>query len=386
MQRRGKRARFEVPRFEKVPRRPRKTPAEVDKPCEEALAGIDIEIARLEIEIKALAAEHESMRSVMLSGMMSTNTADTQKRLLATNDRLDVLKTERNKAMTEIERIIFEKAATLDPKNKLYAHVDRPRGMCQGGCQDLVYDPHSAADICTSCGTVYDHSFDATPEHFDYDDIHPSECVPRRRGGGYKPPNHFAEILAQFQGKRRSAAPQDVVEVVGKCCERYHFKPHQITPKVVRMFLKQKQQEETSVRKYAKKQPNVDHPPRKYTDYYRHCPEIAWRLSGIPPPYMTPSQEDRIIALFPMVVNAYKTSPRYLSRKSDRSNRVKENPNQLNYLYILYKICELLGYSEFLPYIPLPKSIANIEDCDTAGWKHICAVNGWSYTQTSRYT
>jgi hypothetical protein len=184
------------------------------------------------------------------------------------------------------------------------------------------------------------------------------------------------------------------------------------------MFLKQKQQEVVAARKFSKKDPpapapasdevlppvkrctpgsvadvqangpvkkkqrSTAPPVRKYTDYYKHTPEIAWRLSGIPPPYLTPMQEDRVVALFPLVVESYKTSPRYLARKSNRTNRVKENPNLLNYLFVFYKLCQLLGYEEFLPFIPLPKSASNIEDCDANGWRHICKVNGWTFIPT----
>jgi len=84
-----------------------------------------------------------------------------------------------------------------------------------------------------------------------------------------------------------------------------------------------------------------------------------------------------------MVCAAYKTSPRYIARKKDKKNRkTRDEPNNMNYHYVYYKECEMLGYEEFLPYIPLPKSLANIDDNDQNGWKHACDLYGWCYTPT----
>lgn len=390
----------------------------VSEKCERELAAIDEEIHALESQIVSNAKEFESVRADMLLGIVSYEGIQAQDRSHRIMERLEDLRKDRTAALARVDKYIFENLSDAERRRQGEAEEKkradrRANGYCEGGCTELINDRHRAVDYCTVCGAVYDHRVDNTPEFFAYEDVHPGESVPRRRGGGYKPPNHFAEIIAQFQGKRRSAAPQDVVDMVGEYCRRYDIPRHKITPKVVRMFLKQRQQEEAAVLKFSKKRPTrlaevlksalpptqqseqapqakkrksdddpESHPPRKYTDYYKHTPEIAWRLSGIPPPYLTPMQEDRVVALFPMVVDAYKTSPRYLTRKANRTNRIKENPNNLNYLYVFYKECQLLGYDEFLPYIPLPKSVANIDDCDSRGWKHICEVYGWAYTPT----
>lgn len=373
---------------------------------------IDAKISRIEKDIEAMADEFRIVRANMLTGMVSFAGLQTKERMDDLIEQLGELKARRTEALDAVEKAIFKQLDAGKAEDELASdrkRLNRERGYCENGCNpnDLIYNPRGCTAACGVCGAVYDHRLDNTMEHVAFNDI-PS--APRRRGGGYKPPNHFAEIIAQFQGKRRSAAPRDVVDMVGECCRRYGIKKHKITPKVVRMFLKQKQHEEATARKFSKKKKAPAEPPskrprivskknkqpedkavevapiRKYTDYYKHCPEIAWRLSGIPPPYMMPNQEDRIVALFPLVVDAYRSSPRYLTRKADRTNRVKDNPNMLNYLYIMYKLCELLGYTEFLPYIPLPKSLANIDDCDQNGWRHICKTYGWSYTPTTRYS
>jgi hypothetical protein len=97
---------------------------------------------------------------------------------------------------------------------------------------------------------------------------------------------------------------------------------------------------------------------------------------------MTPMQKEKIMGLFPLVTAAYKTSPRYLERMADRTGRVKKEPNCMNNLYELFKLCQLLAYDEFLPYISLPRSTECIDSNDELGWKHICSVYGWQYIPT----
>lgn len=432
----------------KKPKNPSARLKSVSLSCEEELAKVNTEIGLLEEEISANAQKFSNARNNMMTGLISAADMENKKTFDKLIDELKRLKETRASALSKIEALLFsqEKASTPPPPSSSAAVspvandpntggcrgnnsisestlISSTRkeleliGFCKGGCKELLYDKTGCADICQNCGAVYEHRTDCSPEHFAYEDVHMGEGGLRRRGGGYKPPNHFTEIIAQFQGKRRSSAPKDVVAIVGGYCNRYGLEKHKITPKVCRMFLKQKQQEESQIKKYSAKkratpclpllpssssslsccsavttttstsitQNQQQQPPqRKYTDYYRYCPEIAWLLSGIPPPYMCPMQEDRVVALFPMTVEAYKTSPRYLKRKSDRTNRVKESPNLLNYYYVFYKLCQLLNYNEFLPYIPLPKSQANIEDCDNNGWKHVCEYYGWAFIPTTK--
>lgn len=349
------------------------------------LEQINNEIASVEKDITTNAGEFQKIRAAMLTGIVSYEGHIAGDKLNQLTDKLNALKTKREEAMVRMDKYINDHMvkSTIEIK-KEPQDEDIGEGntlVCKGGCKDLIFDRAGGVDICRTCGTTYDHSFDYTADYVPYEDLHMGE-MPKRRGGGYKPPNHFAEILAQFQGRRRSCAPKHVVDMISDYCKRYHILPHSITPQVVRPILKQKQQEETAVFRWAKKKSKPDRAPHKYTDFYKHCTEIAWRLSGIPPPYMTPSQQDRIVAHFPLAIAAYRTSPRYLTRKANRVNRKKENPNNPNYYWLLYKLCQLLNYTEFLPYIPLPKSLANIEDCDENAWKHICQVNNWYYIPT----
>ena len=343
------------------------------------MATIDTDIERIELEIKKQAARFEVIRSNMMTGIVSHDgvTAKSASDHLITI--LSKLQQDRQRALIESDRCAIEKITNAH-KNDMVTGDKDTNGYCQNGCDPRNLEAGSdCIDVCIKCHKTYDHRIDNRVGNTVFSDFHPGEGV--SRVGGYKPPNHFAEIVSQFQGKRRASAPPDVVAKIENMCFRYKFPKHKITPDIIRMFLKQLQQEQANVRKYSKRTAPAYY--KKFTDYYKHCPEIAHRLSGIPPPWMTPMQEDRVAALFLQVVQGYKSSPRYLIRKKDRRNRrTREEPNNMNYLYVFYKICQLLGYECFLPYIPLPKSLNNIDDNDENGWKHICDLYKWEFTPT----
>ena len=345
---------------------------------EECLRLLNEEIRDLEMEIKKHAAKFETVRAEMLSGIVSHDGVSAKQVTDQLIEMLSKLKKEHSDVLARVDRAAIDRIIS-DGSAPVTARGDDNR--CVGGCDpiNISVDSVGRVDVCTKCHTTYDRRLDDTVAGLPYGDMHPGENSGRI--GGYKPPNHFAEIVAQFQGKRRAAAPQPVVDRIGAMCTRYHIMKYKITPDVCRLFLKQMQQEQAAQRKFNRK--TAPEKMKKFTDYYKHCPEIAYRLSGIPPPYMTPMQENRVFALFPMVVAGYKTSPRFLSRKKEKKNRkTRDDPNNMNYYYVYYKECQTLGYDEFLPYIPLPKSLANIDDNDQNGWKHCCVKYGWAYTPT----
>jgi len=243
---------------------------------------------------------------------------------------------------------------------------------CPGKCMRIGDDPQKGIQVCEDCGYVYgDIRCDPANPACSAPKFGEQIDMPKRRSGGYKPPTHFAEIVGHFQGNRSSLTPMDIIDKIKWYCKRYYYKDHEITPQVARMFLRRMQQEENN--RYANSNHNdPQNKLRRFTDYYKHAPEISYRLSGIPPPYMTPMQEDRVMSLFPYVIAAYKMCPRYKTRLEKKREEPKERPNgkpektpnNPNYSLVFYKLCQLLGYDEFLPYIPLPKNTDNIDDND----------------------
>ena len=55
--------------------------------------------------------------------------------------------------------------------------------------------------------------------------------------------------------------------------------------------------------------------------------------------------------------------------------------NFLNYYYTIYKLCELLGERQFLPYFPMLKDREKMMEQDSI-WKQICQELNWEFVST----
>jgi hypothetical protein len=383
------------------------------------IEGLQKDIGRIESEIRENKAQFEECRRILSLGVASLEALKQTNRMKELFKTLREKKTERDSAICKYENhlsglsrgdeedVILEevreqraKRRRLYPRDKEsmsdQQEVDKKLAdmsnqkaasspfapNCPAQCATLKEDTKDCCVVCTACGTVYrKDNCDSSNPLCTAGKFGEQTDVPRRRSGGYKPPTHFAEIIGHFQGNRSSQTPTDIMDNIKLFCDRYHYKSHEITPGVARFFLRRMQQEENNRHAHALVKDSKDK-LRRFTDYYKHAPEIAYRLSGIPPPYMMPMQEEKVMQLFPYVIAAYKTSPRYLNRLKNRTGRIKPSPNNPNYLFVFYKLCQKLGYNEFLPYIPLPKSTDNIDDNDLEAWKHICDTYGWQYIPT----
>lgn len=348
------------------------------------------EIADVEKKISDKTKEFENVRQGMLTGLFSCEGVSSSKIVEDLTHRLNTLKESRAKAFAEMSSASVGNVSFVPAKEGQVTH------SCVGGCNpaDIAFDPLHDIDVCLKCHTRYNREVNnSLKENLSYSelknaDINIGGC------GGYNPANHFSDIVGQFQGRRRSIAPKEVVDKIRGMCKKYRRSFREITPALCRKFLKQLQDDQNTILKYGTaetkaksdlilRNPKNANKIKNYTDYYKHCPEISYRISNIPPPFLTPMQESFIFALFPMVVAGYQTTPRYARRAKDRRMRkTRLQPNNMNYLYVFYKECQLLGYNEFLPYIALPKSIDNINDNDENAWKHICKLWSWSYTST----
>lgn len=136
----------------------------------------------------------------------------------------------------------------------------------------------------------------------------------------YKRINHFREILAQFQAKETTCIPDNVLESIKQQIKKERIEISQFTDKKAKEIMKK----------------------LGFNKYYEHIPFIKDKL-GIKPPVMTPDLEDRLCNLFMEIQGPY--------AKFCPDDRV----NFLNYYYTVYKLCELLGRREFLPFFPMLK-------------------------------
>jgi hypothetical protein len=162
----------------------------------------------------------------------------------------------------------------------------------------------------------------------------------------YKRINHFREILAQFQAKETTSIPDHVIESIKQQIKKERIEISQFTDKKAKEIMKK----------------------LGFNKYYEHIPFIKDKL-GIKPPVMTPDLEERLCNLFMEIQGPY--------AKFCPDDRV----NFLNYYYTVYKLCELLGRTEFLPFFPMLKDREKRIEQDQI-WKQICLEFDWEFIPT----
>ena len=162
----------------------------------------------------------------------------------------------------------------------------------------------------------------------------------------YKRINHFREILAQFQAKETTQIPDEVIDNIIQQIKKERIDLTQLTNKRTKEILKK----------------------LGYNKYYEHIPFIKDKL-GIKPPIMSSDVETMLCKLFMDIQAPY--------AKFCPDDRV----NFLNYYYTVYKLCELLNQTQFLPYFPMLKDREKRIEQDEI-WKNICEELGWEYIPT----
>ena len=162
----------------------------------------------------------------------------------------------------------------------------------------------------------------------------------------YKKINHFKEILAQFQGKETTQIPDDVIDQIHLQIKKERISLEQLTHYKTKEILKK----------------------LGFNKYYEHIAFIKNKL-GLKPPVFSPELEETLCNLFMETPSPYaKTCPDY---------RV----NFLNYYYVLFKFCELLGEEQYLDSIPLLKDREKLIEQDET-WKKMCVELDWEFIPT----
>jgi hypothetical protein len=188
----------------------------------------------------------------------------------------------------------------------------------------------------------------------------------------YRRINHFREYLRQQQGKSRVVIPPEILDILRAELRKHHIQSGRCTPQIVRYLLKNlnqtatrsvphktnklshQQQQKHSGPKLQQRQPQQ---PFSWCMIYEHTPTItillnpAFRLIDIPP-----ERERLLCHLFE------KTEAPFEKYKLTVK---KARKNFLSYPYMTYKLCELLGWDEYLPSFALLKSddLLILQDC-----------------------
>jgi hypothetical protein len=159
----------------------------------------------------------------------------------------------------------------------------------------------------------------------------------------YKRINHFKEILSQFQGKETTQIHDDVIEKIKQQIKKERIELKQLNYKKTKEILKK----------------------LEFNKYYEHIAFIKNKL-GINPIIMSCDLEEKLCNLFIDLQPAYaKHVPDY-------------RDNFLNYYYVLFKLCELLGETQYLEHIPMLKDRNKLIEQDMI-WSKMCRTLDWEY-------
>lgn len=293
------------------------------------------------------------------------------------------------KKKTALQQII--KRRRINDRGTLYKEYmvkmgkmrpDQPKedpSVCPLCDSSMVYHPHTSTYVCpgyeeevklSDGNTIVERrSCGYSRQHFNNDESslpygHQVEVILTE--SSYKRINHFNEWLAQTQGKERTVIPDWIIRDVRRELAKYRYKVKDVDRKRIRKILK----------KLDKMHKGGNRGKPKYSKYYEHAAQITSIITGVPSPRMTPEMEHKLKAMFYEIQLPFEQCPSSIKRG---------RTNFLSYAFVLYKLCELNGWDEFLPYFPLLKSDDRLR-VHCAVWRYICKELEWPYYLTSNYS
>ena len=206
-------------------------------------------------------------------------------------------------------------------------------------CREVMHlDQALAVLICSKCGRSKPF-LDATASLLAYSDDY-EYC-----SFSYKRINHFSEWLASIQAKETLDIPQSVLDCIMQHLHDQRVQSNgEVTVHKVREILKM----------------------LKLRKYYEHVQLITCKITGREPPRMTPEMEEKIKVCF------------LAASSSFQRHCPPDRKNMISYQLVLLKLCELLGYTEFVPYFMLLKCREKLSRMCVI-WKKICEDLDWSY-------
>lgn len=189
----------------------------------------------------------------------------------------------------------------------------------------------------------------------------------------YRRINHLREFLRQQQGKTRVVVHPDVIEAVRAEMVKHHLDPSQSNQTLVRYILKKLNQSVSKRHQCMGGRLKQSKPSNSWSRYYECAANIANILNpDFKPMDIPPEREQIICTLFEQA-----EMPFMKIRNSVKPGR----KNFLSYPYIIYKICELLAFDEYLSHFELLKSDALLIMQDK-WWKEVCRKLDWQFIPT----
>jgi hypothetical protein len=216
---------------------------------------------------------------------------------------------------------------------------------------------------CVVCGYAIRY-LDATAAAMAYgNDVEYSSFMYKRIG-------HLRKHMDHYQGKVRTEIPECVLRETANVIVRKFdvVSVDNVELWMVRPSLKELDRMQKELVKKGKcdfpVSPHVD-----YRDLYKYYTQIYGLLTGRPPPRFTPHQEQHIYMMFKALQVPFEMY------------KPKDRKNFLNYTYVIFKVCQKLGYKEHLRNFCLMKDGDKLKKVDHL-MKRIFEYNGWEWIPT----
>ena len=220
-------------------------------------------------------------------------------------------------------------------------HLDAPPpDTCQHCGGNMIRNEREGDDVCSICGKCIPNNLSTSITGLP-DTMNMQPKFP------YLRINHFGETLSQHQGKEAPRISDAIIASVQRVLRVQRRDPATITPIEVRKILKM-----------------LNNPV-----FYEHTNAIVLRVGGKIAPPLTSQQEDECRVRFWKIQQPYD-----FHRQSSRQNF-------FSYPFCLYKIFEVMGLYEQLPFILLLKSRDKLHSHDQI-FRKICIELGWPFYKT----
>lgn len=313
----------------------------------------------LESEIRKIKEKIDNLSSLRMkyfkkSGILIHQYLELDKKPRVRLSGLDLLgKKEFNEEICQRTQMYRRLRSSIDPD---YVHVDEDAINEENYCYECkefrVSMSEEAVMVCLKCGSQVTVTQKYTKPSM-------NDPPAENKIYEYQRFSRFCEWIENIQAKESKIVPDAVIEAVKR-----EIKREMKTDKLDQL-------DERDIRKYLKKYKN-----KKYDQYYDNCTQILKRVTGIEPLQMTQEMENDLQNMFMAIQEPFEI---YKDKRHNFSS----------YSYTLYKLCQLLGYNEFLPKFRLHKNESKIYEHDQI-WKKICEYmggeeKGWKFIKSYLY-
>lgn len=189
---------------------------------------------------------------------------------------------------------------------------------CKNCNVQKVIHPNHSRSLCPGCKQSFPY-IEATPANIAYgDEVEHSSF-------NYDKGNHLREWINKIQAKESTIVSEEHLELV-------------MQQLAENGFVDEKKIQKSDVQK-ALKQLGIQ-------SLFDHLAQIHWKITGIPPVVVTPTQEEVFKYLFKAIQKPYEKAKAILD---------PTRKNFLSYSFCLYKFCQMMGYKDLMKCFPLLK-------------------------------